>query len=140
MGINLGSILAGLIISYVAEMINWHYGFILIAIGMGIGLSIFIIGYKKGVYSEKSNLVNYTNLKKKFLLFTGAIWLIIGTIGCITIIFSLLSSPGNTKIVITMISIVMLAYIAFLAFRCDNKQERNQVLSILIFIITAIFF
>lgn len=140
MGINLGSILAGLIISYVAEMINWHYAFVLIAIGMGFGLAIFITGYKKGVYSETSNIVNQANLKRKILLFNGAIWLIIGTIFCITLIFILLSSPGNTKIVITAISIGMLLYIALLAFRCDTKEERNQVLSILIFIITAVFF
>lgn len=140
MGINLGSILAGLIISYVAEMINWHYAFVLIAIGMGFGLAIFITGYKKDVYSDTSNIINHANLKKKILLLNGTIWLIIGTILCITLIFVLLSSPGNTKIVITMISIGMLAYIAFLAFSCDTRAERNQVLSILIFIITAVFF
>jgi POT family proton-dependent oligopeptide transporter len=39
-----------------------------------------------------------------------------------------------------MISFGMLLYIAFLAFRSETSTERNQMLSILVFIITAIFF
>ena len=140
MGINLGSILAGLIIAYVAEMINWHYGFVLAAIGMAVGLCIFGYGYKKGYYSEKSNIVKSANLRRRIGLFSGAIWLIIGAIASITIIFVLLSDPGNTKIVITAISFGLLFYIAFLAIRSHTAAERNQLLSILVFIITAVFF
>lgn len=140
MGINLGSILAGLIIAYVAEMINWHYGFALAAIGMAFGLCLFGYGYKKGYYSEKSNIVKSANLRRKIGLFNGAIWLIIGAIASIAIIFVLLSDPGNTKIVITVISFGLLFYIAFLAFKSQTTAERNQLLSILVFIITAVFF
>lgn len=140
MGINLGSILAGLTISYIGEMVNWHYGFMLAALGMGLGLVIFIYGYKKGYYSEKSNIVNQQNLKRKFLMFNGAALLILGTIAITYIVFYLLSAPGNTKIVITFVSMAMLVYIALLAFKCQDKTERNQVFSILIFIITAVFF
>lgn len=140
MGINLGSILAGLIIAYVAEMINWHYGFALAAIGMAAGLCIFGYGYKKGYYSEKSNIIKSANLRRRIGLFSGAIWLIIGAIASIAIIFVLLSDPGNTKIVITAISFGLLFYIAFLAIRSHTAAERNQLLSILVFIITAVFF
>lgn len=140
MGINLGSILAGLIIAYVAEMINWHYGFALAAMGMAFGLCLFGYGYKKGYYSEKSNIVKSANLRRRIGLFNGAIWLIIGAIASIAIIFVLLSDPGNTKIVITVISFGLLFYIAFLAFKSQTTAERNQLLSILVFIITAVFF
>lgn len=140
MGINLGSILAGLIIAYVAEMINWHYGFALAAIGMAVGLCIFAYGYKKGYYSEKSNIVKSANLRRRIGLFSGAIWLIIGSIAITAIIFVLLSDPGNTRIVITVISFGLLFYIAFLAVRSQTSAERNQLLSILVFIITAVFF
>ena len=140
MGINLVSILAGLIIAYVAEMINWHYGFALAAIGMFIGLIIFLCGYKKGYYSDQSNVVKTANLRRKILLFNCGIWLIIGSILIVAAIFYLLSAPGNTKIVITMISFGMLFYIGFLAIRSKTSTERNQLFSILVFIITAIFF
>jgi POT family proton-dependent oligopeptide transporter len=140
MGINLGSILAGLIIAYVAEEINWHYGFALAAIGMLIGLTTFLTGYKNGHFSEQANIVKYDNLRRKIAFLNCAIWLVLGTIGTIFVIYTLLSDPGNTKIVITMISFGMLLYIAFLAFRSETSTERNQMLSILVFIITAIFF
>lgn len=140
MGINLGSILAGLIIAYVAEQVNWHYGFALAAIGMFIGLIIFLTGYKNGHFSEQSNVVKYDNLRKKIAFLNGGTWLLIGTAAITYVIFYLLSDPGNTKIVITMISFGMLFYIAFLAFRSETSEERNQLLSILVFIITAIFF
>lgn len=140
MGINLGSILAGLIIAYVAEEINWHYGFALAAIGMLIGLITFLTGYKGGHFSEQANIVKYDNLRRKVAFLNCAVWLVLGTIGTIFVIYTLLSDPGNTKIVITMISFGMLLYIAFLAFRSETSTERNQMLSILVFIITAIFF
>lgn len=140
MGINFGSILAGLIIAYVAEQINWHYGFALAAIGMFLGLVIFLTGFKKGYFSEQSNIVKKENLYAKYGPLNGLSLLIIGTFALIYIIYYLLSSPGQTKIVITFISIALLGGLAVLAFASKDKQERNQLLSILIFIVTAIFF
>lgn len=50
-GINIGAFLSALIVGYVGEQINWHYGFGLAAIGMLIGLLVYIFGqkYLKGV-------------------------------------------------------------------------------------------
>ena len=51
MGINLGAFLAGIIVGYIGENINWHYGFGLAGIGMLIGQIIYSSGqkYLKGV-------------------------------------------------------------------------------------------
>lgn len=140
MGINLGSILAGFTIAYVAEQINWHYGFALAAIGMFLGLIIFWTGFKKGYFSEQSNVVKKDNLFAKYGPFNALSLLILGVFALTYILYYLLSSPGQTKIVITFISIALLGGLAVLAFCSKNKQERNQLLSILVFIITAIFF
>jgi POT family proton-dependent oligopeptide transporter len=140
MGINLGSILAGLIIAYIAEKINWYYGFALAALGMLVGLIIFITGYKKGYFSQQSNIIKSDNLRHKIIGINGGTWLLIGTCVFIYFMFYLLSDPANTKIVITMISFAMLFYILFLALRSKSTEERKQLLSILVFIITAIFF
>ncbi len=140
MGINLGSILAGLIIAYVAENINWHYGFALAAMGMLLGLIIFLIGFKKHNYSDISNIVRHENLKQRLAGIPCSILLVLGTIAAIFIMYTLLSDPGKTKIVITFISFGLLIYIAILGVKAKTSVERNQLFSILVFIITAIFF
>lgn len=45
-GINVGALLASLIVGYVGENIGWHYGFALAGIGMILGQIVFISGQK----------------------------------------------------------------------------------------------
>ncbi|NOR27427.1 MAG: MFS transporter [Lutibacter sp.] len=45
-GINIGAFAAPLIVGYVGEVINWHYGFGLAGIGMTIGQIVYIWGQK----------------------------------------------------------------------------------------------
>ncbi|MGW6689422.1 peptide MFS transporter [Streptomyces sp. NPDC054961] len=54
-GINLGAFVAPLVIGSVGETVNWHLGFLLAAIGMGLGLVQFLLGSKH--LSAKSSLV-----------------------------------------------------------------------------------
>lgn len=51
MGINLGALLASIIVGYVGERYGWHYGFSLAGFGMVLGQIVFIWGrkYLKGV-------------------------------------------------------------------------------------------
>jgi POT family proton-dependent oligopeptide transporter len=44
MGINLGAFAAPLVIGTVGQQVNWHLGFALAAIGMGLGLTQFLLG------------------------------------------------------------------------------------------------
>ena len=50
-GINIGAFSAPLLVGYIGEVINWHYGFGLAGIGMAIGQVVYIYGqrYLKGV-------------------------------------------------------------------------------------------
>ncbi len=50
-GINIGAFCAPLIVGYVGEVINWHYGFGLAGIGMAIGQLVYIYGQRhlKGI-------------------------------------------------------------------------------------------
>ncbi|CAM5463457.1 MFS transporter [Streptomyces avidinii] len=54
-GINLGAFFAPLAIGSVGEKWNWHLGFLLAAVGMGLGLAQFLLGSKH--LNAKSNLV-----------------------------------------------------------------------------------
>jgi POT family proton-dependent oligopeptide transporter len=44
MGVNLGAVLAGLVIGTIGESYGWHYGFGLAGIGMLLGISILLLG------------------------------------------------------------------------------------------------
>jgi POT family proton-dependent oligopeptide transporter len=50
-GINIGAFSAPLLVGYVGEVINWHYGFGLAGIGMALGQVVYIYGqrYLKGI-------------------------------------------------------------------------------------------
>lgn len=50
-GINIGAFAAPLLVGYVGEVINWHYGFGLAGIGMAIGQIVYVFGQKhlKGI-------------------------------------------------------------------------------------------
>lgn len=50
-GINIGAFTAPLLVGYIGEIINWHYGFGLAGIGMVIGQVVYIYGqrYLKGI-------------------------------------------------------------------------------------------
>ena len=45
-GINIGAVLAGIIVGSVAEEYGWHYGFGLAGIGMGLGQIVYMRGQK----------------------------------------------------------------------------------------------
>ncbi|MDQ0991301.1 oligopeptide:H+ symporter [Streptomyces sp. V3I7] len=54
-GINLGAFAAPLIIGTVGQSVNWHLGFALAALGMGLGLAQFLLGSRH--LSDRSNVV-----------------------------------------------------------------------------------
>ncbi|MFC5805554.1 peptide MFS transporter [Streptomyces formicae] len=54
-GINLGAFAAPLVVGTVGEKVNWHLGFALAAVGMGLGLACFLAFTKS--LSPKSNVV-----------------------------------------------------------------------------------
>jgi len=60
MGINLGSLLATLIVGFIGETYGWHYGFSLAGFGMILGQIVFIWGQK--------HLADVGNLEKKEII------------------------------------------------------------------------
>lgn len=46
MGINLGALIAPLIVGYLGEDINWHLGFAVAGVGMLLGLAQYVLGWK----------------------------------------------------------------------------------------------
>ncbi|MFR9676645.1 peptide MFS transporter [Streptomyces sp. TR06-5] len=55
MGINIGAFLAPLVIGTVGQEVNWHLGFAMAGVGMGLGLIQFLVGTRS--LAERSSMV-----------------------------------------------------------------------------------
>ena len=61
-GINMGAFIAPLLIGYVGEVIDWHYGFVLAAVGMFMGLLHFSLNQKQIAsddLTQRSRVLSY---------------------------------------------------------------------------------
>ncbi|WP_329377330.1 MFS transporter [Streptomyces sp. NBC_01351] len=47
MGINLGAVIAPLVVGYLGEEVNWHLGFGAAAVGMALGLGQYVLGGRR---------------------------------------------------------------------------------------------
>ncbi len=63
MGINLGGLLAGLIIGGIGELYGWHYGFGLAGVGMLLGIGVFLWGQKYLASVETSSEASVSSKK-----------------------------------------------------------------------------
>ena len=118
-GINLGAFLAPLIVGYIGETINWHYGFAIAGIGMFAGLIQFYIGQNKLIEEDTSKQTKKLNFSEwRSILFFSFI-----NIPFILLIFELNSF---INLYIYEILILSLAYIIIL-FR--NKKSKMNLIS-----------
>jgi len=86
-GINIGAFSAPLLVGYVGEVINWHYGFGLAGIGMAIGQIVYMYGQKylkgvgdfipKNVDTTTNKSVKLTSVEKDRLIVLGLSFLIV---------------------------------------------------------------
>lgn len=80
MGINVGAFAAPLIIGTVGENVNWHLGFALAAVGMGLGLAQFLLGTRH--LAPVSSVVPkpMDSAQKRSTLRKGLLWLIVAAV------------------------------------------------------------
>ncbi|MFE3601569.1 peptide MFS transporter [Streptomyces sp. NPDC059096] len=80
MGINIGAFFAPLIIGTVGEKYSWHLGFALAAVGMGIGLVVFLLGTKH-LSPESSRVPTPLSREERATwLRKGMTWLLIAAV------------------------------------------------------------
>lgn len=138
MGINVGALLAGLLMGEVAIRYGWTKGFYLSSGGMLLGLIAFRLGYKH--YNNEADGFQRENLFKRLLGIPNLAWIIAGTIGVGSLMIYLFYHSQQTKITITFLSMVIIAGIFLLGLFCKEKKERNSIFAILIIIVAAICF
>ena len=137
-GINLGAFLAPLIVGYVGETINWHYGFAIAGFGMLAGLIQFYIGQNK-IIKEDTTLQSKTlNLKDWSLIsFISVI-----NIPLILVILYMNQLFNNYFFEILAITLMLVAYYLFTKRKQDinSKDDLRKIIYIGILSVFVIFF
>ena len=137
-GINLGAFLAPLIVGYVGETINWHYGFAIAGFGMLAGLIQFYIGQNKIIKEDMTLQSKTLNLKD---------WLLISFISVINIplilvILYMNQLFNNYFFEILAITLMLVAYYLFTKRKQDinSKDDLRKIIYIGILSVFVIFF
>ena len=137
-GINLGAFLAPLIVGYVGETINWHYGFAIAGFGMLAGLIQFYIGQNKIIKEDMTLQSKTLNLKDWSLIsFISVI-----NIPLILVILYMNQLFNNYFFEILAITLVLVAYYLFTKRKQDisSKDDLRKIIYIGILSVFVIFF
>ena len=118
-GINLGAFLAPLIVGYIGETINWHYGFAIAGIGMFAGLIQFYIGQNKLIEEDTSKQTKKLNFSD---------WRSILFFSFINIPFIILIIELNSFINLYIYEILILSF-AYIIILFRNKKSKMNLIS-----------
>lgn len=167
MGINLGALLAPLIAGWFGQRVDWNVGFLVVAIGMVLGLIQYKLGAKHlgdaGLVDRSKKIVETESSPKSpnkniawfllSILILGVIFflqsnLVIAHSGGEWLIYfsSNWKTEGVTILDIsnfvgTLLIIVPIVYFGFLFARGGfDKAEKNRIIAIIVFYIAAALF
>ena len=137
-GINVGAFLAPLIVGYVGETINWHYGFAIAGFGMLAGLIQFYYGQNKIIKEDT------TQQSRKL---KSADWGLITIISLINIPLILLILEVN-EVINNYFFEILLALVTFISFYLltrkkqllSAKENLKKIIYIRVLSIFVIFF
>ena len=140
MGVNIGAFLATLTCGYVGERINWHYGFGLAGIGMGLGLIVFyLLGPRvfgdKGLPPDPEDAAKpvFAGLSKNALVY-------VGTILFLPICASLLDLDELMSTLLLVLSAGVIIYLIYSAFALEDKEKGQRLLVVVVlFFFHAVF-
>lgn len=138
MGINVGALMAGVLMAWVAKTYGWQNCFYLSSGGMALGLVAFQAGY--ATYNNAADGFKAENLYRRPLGIPNLVWLVAGTLALGVVMVYLFHHPGHTKLVITYLSMAIVAGIFILGLTCKDTKERDSIFAILIIVVAAVCF
>mgnify|MGYP001272347245 FL=1 len=142
MGINVGAAISAIVVGYIGETYNWHYGFGLAGIGMAIGQLVYWRGQK--YLSHVGNMIELEPSKeeKKNNLFLQIFKKTNSLLGfSITAIIGLyVGISGDWNYGLLIIGIAFAVGFAILVYNDGNKIEKDRILvTYLAFLIVIVF-
>lgn len=142
MGINLGGFLSPLVVGTVG-MNNFHLGFSLAAVGMFLGLVVFVITRKKSLGLAGTSVVNPLSAteKKKVLKVVGTSIIVVGILVAISIPLGILTFDTFIKLVGILGILIPTLYFVFM-YRSPKTtaDERSRIIAYIPLFIASIMF
>ena len=145
MGINIGAWMAPLLCGWLGREYGWHYGFGAAGVGMVLGLVIFIIGGRTGVFMDKG--LQPEEYRNKKVAGTNVLnWVIAGAFLVVPLL-ALLVRFNNLQVMgddlhhqlMWVILAGILVFVFYLSFQF-SKKEVGQMWSIMLITFFLTFF
>ncbi|GGX17315.1 MFS transporter [Streptomyces malachitofuscus] len=120
MGINLGAFAAPLIIGTIGENVNWHLGFALAALGMGLGVTQFLLGSRH--LDAQSSVVPkpLSDQEKSSTLRKAALWA-----GIAVVAYAVLGVTGNYTLNWILVPLTLLGVIVPVMVIARIKRDKD---------------
>ncbi|MFF8638599.1 oligopeptide:H+ symporter [Streptomyces pilosus] len=120
MGINLGAFAAPLIIGTIGESVNWHLGFALAAVGMGLGVTQFLLGSRH--LDPASSVVPkpLTHQERASTLRKAALWA-----GIAVVAYAALGLSGNYTLNWVLVPLTLLGVIVPVMVIARIKRDKD---------------
>ncbi|MDA0910384.1 MAG: oligopeptide:H+ symporter [Proteobacteria bacterium] len=135
-GGNIGAFIAPILCAWAAQVWGWHYGFLLAAIGMAIGLVIFMTGRKHFV---AGNDPQWNALKEKGILSIKVLPITVLLIVVAAVFFSFSLYYLFAGWILLACVIVSLYFLFFLFIKLNGKDKKS-LLAICFFMIFGLIF
>lgn len=143
MGINMGALIAPFIVGTLGQSYNYHLGFGIAAIGMFIGLVVFLITRKKYLGLAGTYVPNPLEAGEKRKVYTRFLFgaIIVGIIAVIAIKLGYLTMTSFTYVV-SILGILIPATYFFVMYRSPktSADERSRLIAYIPLFIAAIMF
>ncbi|MDR0921630.1 MAG: peptide MFS transporter [Lactobacillales bacterium] len=143
MGINVGALLAPLIVGTIGQGVSYHLGFSIAAVGMFIGLVVYNVDRKKyfaNLGTEPTNPLTNQE-KKKFALTLGIVLVIICAIFGVAYAKNALTVGFIIDIISVLGILVPIYYFArMLTSKEVTREERSKIFAYIPLFISAIIF
>ncbi len=144
MGINIGALIAPLIVGYIGESINWHLGFAASGIGMLLGLGQYLItsrylgdaGTYRGTAEAKRRgyALLMGGIALTAVIFAALVFL--SRSGTFSISMSNIANAGG--VVIVSMAILYFVYM-LIAGGLDAREKKRVIAIFILFVFTAVF-
>ncbi|WP_371101628.1 oligopeptide:H+ symporter [Streptomyces sp. PU_AKi4] len=120
MGINLGAFAAPLIIGTIGENVNWHLGFALAALGMGLGVAQFLMGSRH--LDARSSVVPkpLSAEEKSSTLRKAALWA-----GIAVVAYAVIGLTGNYTLNWVLVPLTLLGVIVPVMVIVRIKRDKD---------------
>ncbi|MGA2497325.1 MAG: peptide MFS transporter [Tepidisphaeraceae bacterium] len=147
MGINLGAFLCSFICGTLGQQVGWHYGFASAAVGMLLGLALYVVGrpfFLTGI-GEAPN-PNGTRMSAMFLfgsLIVAALFALAYHAGATRLVGSLIESLQDRPklgwlVMLTLVGAVLAWMVWFISINAPD--DRGPVITIFVYIFFNAFF